>query len=216
MNALAKIHVAKRDLGLDDDTYRAVLIRVTGKVSAKAMSGREHQAVLEEFKRLGFKATSKANGKASSRPLSGPYAAKAQALWIALWNLGAVSDRRDSALLAFICRQTGIERTEWVLEAKDGRAVIEALKAWCARESVVWEVSKNQPEHAHRHGYQIALAQHLKLTPAHQQGMPGFWREVSMILARAIVTTKPTDAEWITVMNELGKRIRDERKAVAC
>lgn len=33
---LAKIHIARKDLGLDEDTYRAVLIRITGKRSAKS------------------------------------------------------------------------------------------------------------------------------------------------------------------------------------
>ena len=151
MTALAMMHVAKRDLGLDDDTYRAVLVRVTGKRSSKDMTDRERQAVLDEFRRQGFKPASKARGK-PGRPLSGPYAKKAQALWIALWNLGAVEDKRDSALLAFVCRQTGIERTEWILDARHGRSVIEALKSWCVREGVEWLDGT-------RHGQQIARAQ---------------------------------------------------------
>lgn len=206
MTALAKIHVAKRDLGLDDDTYRAVLVRMTGKSSAKGMTAGELDSVLGEFRRLGFKPTSKGRGRA----LSGPYAAKAQALWIALWNLGAVEDRRDSALLAFIGRQTGIERTEWVLDAKDGRAVIEALKGWCAREGVAWDDGG-------RYGYQIALAQSRKLRPQETRIVSVLWADVSIILQRAVITVKPTDAEWITVMNELGQRIRARRarKAVA-
>ena len=164
MTALAMMHVAKRDLGLDDDTYRAVLVRVTGKRSSKDMTDRERQAVLDEFVRQGFKPGSKSSGKAG-KALSGPYAKKAQALWIALWNLGAVEDKRDSALLAFVCRQTGIERTEWILDAKDGRAIIEALKSWCAREGVDWEVGTMAPDHARRNGFQIALAQWEKLRP---------------------------------------------------
>lgn len=215
MTALAKIHVAKRDLKLDDDTYRAVLKRVTGKATAKGMSPAEMDAVLAEFRRLGFKPTSKASGKAGkARPLSGPYAAKAQALWIALWNLGAVDDRRDAALLAFVNRQTGIERTEWILDARDGRAVIEALKSWCEREGVDWETSRSIPEHMTRHGFQIALAQWLKLRPAEPRMMAAFWADVSMSLGRSVVTQKPSDAEWILVMNALGRRVR-AAKAVA-
>ena len=35
---LAKIHIAKKDLGLDDDTYRLRLERLTGKTSARDLT----------------------------------------------------------------------------------------------------------------------------------------------------------------------------------
>ena len=211
MTALAAIHVAKRDLGLDDDTYRDLLQRETGKRSAKGMSPAELDAVLSAMRRSGFKTASKGG---RTRPLSGPYAKKAQALWIALWNLGAVDDRRDAALLAFFARQTGIERTEWVLDARDGKAVIEALKDWCRREGV--EFPKSQADgHAGRIGHAIARAQFAKISqrPYAEQGSP-FWAMVCLILRRSTVVTKPTDAEWIEVMNDLGVRVR-AREAVA-
>ena len=215
MSALAKIHVAAKHLRLDESDLRDVYERVTGLRSLRAMSDEQRQSVVRELQRLGFKPRSKGAGKAGkARPLSGPYAAKAQALWIALWNLGAVADRRDAALLAFFRRQTGIERTEWVLDAKDGRAVIEALKSWCEREGVDWEISRSMPEYMTRHGFQIALAQWEKPRPAEPRTMPAFWADVSMILRRPVVTEKPSDAEWIVVMNELGQRIR-AAKAVA-
>lgn len=201
MNALAMIHVAKRDLGLDDDTYRAVLVRVTGKESAKVMSEAERRGVVEEMKRLGFKPASKGGRKG----LSGPYAKKAQALWIALWNLGAVRSRDDAALLAFVERQTGLKRTEWVRDAAQGRAVIESLKAWCAREGVDWETAGRQG-YALRHGCQVAAAQWRKRNPGRARS--GFWSDVAEILGRSVAEVKPTDAEWITVMNAWGKEIR--------
>lgn len=51
---LSKIHIAKKDLGLDDDTYRALLSRVAGKTSAKDLSPLEAAKVLRELERLGF------------------------------------------------------------------------------------------------------------------------------------------------------------------
>lgn len=53
---LARIHVAKKQLQLDDDVYRALLSRVTGKDSSANMDARERNLVLAEFARLGFKA----------------------------------------------------------------------------------------------------------------------------------------------------------------
>lgn len=54
-NLIAKIHIAKKDLCLDDETYRDVLERVTGKTSCKDMSLSELKAVIKDLKRLGFR-----------------------------------------------------------------------------------------------------------------------------------------------------------------
>lgn len=51
---LSKIHIAKKDLGLDDETYRALLARVAGVRSAKDLSPRQIGAVLAEFGRMGW------------------------------------------------------------------------------------------------------------------------------------------------------------------
>lgn len=54
---LSKIHIAKKDLGLDDDTYRALLGRVAGVCSAKDLTARQIGHVLAEFTRLGWAST---------------------------------------------------------------------------------------------------------------------------------------------------------------
>lgn len=51
---IAKIHIAKKDLAMDDATYRDVLVRVTGKDSCKKMSLAELKKVVMDMKRLGF------------------------------------------------------------------------------------------------------------------------------------------------------------------
>ena len=52
---LAKIHKAKKSLGLDESTYRALLMRVTGKNSCAYMTSAERNLVIADFVRLGFK-----------------------------------------------------------------------------------------------------------------------------------------------------------------
>lgn len=54
MTSLAKIHIAKSQLGLDDETYRAILARIAGVRSAKDLSPRQIGAVIAEFTRLGW------------------------------------------------------------------------------------------------------------------------------------------------------------------
>lgn len=61
---LSKIHVAKQQLGLEDETYRALLARVSGVRSAKELTDKQASMVLKEFERLGFKPLpSKSKGK---------------------------------------------------------------------------------------------------------------------------------------------------------
>lgn len=60
---IAKIHVAKDQLALDDDNYRAILKRITGKLSCKQMNLLELQNMMAEMERLGFKPTKKSIGR---------------------------------------------------------------------------------------------------------------------------------------------------------
>lgn len=56
---LAQIHIAKVQLALDDDTYRALLLQVTGKTSSKDLTWQGRKALLDHFKKLGFKVKAK-------------------------------------------------------------------------------------------------------------------------------------------------------------
>lgn len=51
---LGRIHAGKKALQLDDETYRALLERVTGKRSSADMTGIEREAVIAELVRQGF------------------------------------------------------------------------------------------------------------------------------------------------------------------
>lgn len=52
---LAKIHIGKKTLGMDEETYRAFLKRETGQESAKNLSLIALEQVLLAMKRAGFK-----------------------------------------------------------------------------------------------------------------------------------------------------------------
>lgn len=51
---LSKIHIGKKQLGLDDDVYRDVLAQATGKRSCKDMDDGELAAVLNLLQQKGF------------------------------------------------------------------------------------------------------------------------------------------------------------------
>ena len=71
---LSKIHIAKKNLGLDDETYRALLFRVAGVRSAKDLNPRTAGKVLAEFERLGWKAAPSKPGR--NKPAVAPDRAK--------------------------------------------------------------------------------------------------------------------------------------------
>lgn len=52
---LAQIHIAKNDLGLDDETYRALLMDVAGVESAADLSAKGRRDVLARFEAKGWK-----------------------------------------------------------------------------------------------------------------------------------------------------------------
>ena len=212
-NLNGEIYAGLAQVGIKDEgDKRAFYTRLTGKPRLTLMSDPEKETVVTELRRMGFKPSLKrANGRAK---LSGPYAAKLQALWIAGYNLGIVRDRDDAALEVFVKRQTGIERERWLRYADDADKVVEALKGWIAREGGVnWSDAGLPTKSVMRSsGFKIARAQWAILMP---RGAHLFWSHVNDILDQAELYLGHTDAEWITVMNYLGKRIRQEKKAVA-
>lgn len=101
MNTTAIINIAKAQLGLHEDDYRALLVRVTGKASLRAMSERQKIDVVEELKRLGFRIRTK--GKALP-PSYKPYIRLIHALWKSCHRAGAIENGSREALRAFCKR----------------------------------------------------------------------------------------------------------------
>lgn len=203
MNTLRAIHAAKSRIGLDDDSYRDLLERETGKRSSKALTEPQRKAFLAELNKMG----------GARRKLDGKYAGKLQALWIAAWNLGIVRDKRDAAMLAFVRRQTGIDHTRFLRDPMDARKAVEALKAWLTREGGVdWSFDRRRPDWTQANGYRIASAQWAMLVeagaaPSDVTGV-AHW----MIREGFEPAERQTDRGWIAVMNALGKQVRAARK----
>ncbi|MEL7698674.1 regulatory protein GemA [Citromicrobium bathyomarinum] len=126
---LAKVHIARKELRLDEDDYRQIIADETGKTSAGDCSADELDAVLARFRGRGWQPATKA-GRA--KRAQHPMAKKARALWISLYQLGEVRDRSEAALEAFAKRQLGCDRLVWARQS-DGYRLIEALKKMAAR-----------------------------------------------------------------------------------
>lgn len=125
---LAKIHIAKAQLNLDDDQYRNIVRRVTGKDSAAQCRYSQLVDLINEFKSLGWKTEKK---KAFRRAPSDGIK-KIYALWGKLQALGAVQSTDKTALDAFVKKYTGIDSVQWLQPAQQQK-IIEILKQWIKR-----------------------------------------------------------------------------------
>lgn len=134
------IHVAKRDLSLDDDTYRSILQRFGGKNSSSDLTVSELGQVLEHLKCSGFKvryrgkpAKPKAVNARPSRILAqNAESRKILALWLFLHELGAVKNPSEEALAAYVKRIAGVDALQWI-NGEQAERLIETMKMWAMR-----------------------------------------------------------------------------------
>lgn len=127
---LAQIHVAKAQLGMDDDAYRDVVFAISHSRtrSAADLDWQERQRLIAHLRACGFKA-----GKQRKQLFpNDPQWKKLYSLWQQLATQGKVVDRRSSALVKFVLHQAGVDSVQWV-DAPKKAACIEALKDWLAR-----------------------------------------------------------------------------------
>jgi phage gp16-like protein len=119
---LAAIHIAQKRLGLDDDTYRALLARVTGRRSARDMDMPELRRVLDELRALGARQRPRKAGYRGAPTVEAPAFAKIEAQ---LADMGLGWSYADGIAR----RMFGIERMQWVRRPEQRKAIIAALHA---------------------------------------------------------------------------------------
>ncbi len=208
---IAKVHVARKELGLAEDDYRAVLLRITGRMSAAECDERQLGAVLDEMKRHGFVA----KPARASRSADHPSALKARALWISLHALGVIDNPSEQALEAFARRQLGCERLQWAKQGQSFR-LIEALKAMAARAG--WDQSTDGIDRA---AVPVALRRRLverlvekmkaiDLIPADWRVTDAAWR-LAGIRMEGFLTASAGDLDLVA--KALGAKLREAKDA---
>lgn len=126
---LAQIHIAKKNLGLDDETYRDMLFTIARVRSSSELDHAGRAKVLDHLKKCGWKPKT---SPMKSRPTDDPQINMCRALWLELHAVGKVHNPEEAALQRYAQRQTKIARLEW-LNSKQMNTVIESLKQWLNR-----------------------------------------------------------------------------------
>ncbi|EJV5127493.1 DUF1018 domain-containing protein [Salmonella enterica] len=133
------MHVARRELRLDEDTYKDALRTATGKTSCRDMTLLELSKALAAFKKHGFKVRSKPQNRAL-KPAT--VTAKIRAIWRLMRVQGFLGSDSEAALNAWVRKQTasqnggvGVANYQW-LEREPALAsdILERLKRWHRRE----------------------------------------------------------------------------------
>lgn len=144
---LARIHIGKAQLGLDNDSYRLLLASLTGKTSCREMSLSELLQVKQHFidqsrklrqgqhqKRLSPNSRDRMCHKKTGVD-------KLRALWITMARVGIIHDGSENALEAWVKTMSarynhgqGIEKIAWLhREPFVCSRLIECLKQWQKR-----------------------------------------------------------------------------------
>ncbi|MGF1689313.1 regulatory protein GemA [Photobacterium japonica] len=157
------IHVGKRELALDDDTYRALLFANGEHSSCSKMNIHQLEMVLTVMEMQGFRRSRrpasrdinpfmdvKRIGRGIKTPFKrrlSPKSGKAKhaqidkirAVWITMAGHGIVRDSSEAGLDKYVCRMTsrgsqqGVDHVGW-LDASQAHIVLESLKNWHKRE----------------------------------------------------------------------------------
>lgn len=121
------IHVARRQLDLDDATYRALLVRAAGVTSSRDLKTvKDCDAVLDELSRLGFKHRKPTRAAGAPATLGRePMLQKIEALLADMQLPWAYADTIAEHVTGG--KAGGVKRLAWVREAKHLTAIIAAL-----------------------------------------------------------------------------------------
>ncbi|PKG73146.1 regulatory protein GemA [Shewanella sp. GutCb] len=197
------IHIGKSQLRIDEQSYRANLMALTGKRSCLDMGIPDLFKVLEFLKSKGFKfqarKTTNSTQKAAPTQLD-----KLRYIWITMNKQGFLRDGSDSALNKWSTGQAkrlnngnAIAKLEW-LQPNMLNALIEQLKKWHIRmlnEAIdhqyptVALLSQEGRLSTNDHQAFVELDDYLK-TSRNQESLSGIHNALSLILSHDRVTPK--------------------------
>lgn len=130
-NDLAKIHIAKKDLGWDEAFYRSILWSVCRVKSSAELDFGGRKRLLAHMVKCGWKVRRQPKDRVQA---ADSQSKMVRGLWLELHELGYVDDPSESALAAWVKRETKVEALQW-LNTAQAQQTIEKLKQWRDRDA---------------------------------------------------------------------------------
>lgn len=141
------VHIGKQQLNIDDESYRAMLKRLTNKTSSTKCTVVELHKVLHELQSKGAKVTwfaKSAKKPTAYSPATGETKVKSEithkirAVWITMGKHGFLKDPSEQALNAYVRKVINKNRKTLVLnvgalESNEAAKMLEILKKWHKR-----------------------------------------------------------------------------------
>ncbi len=129
---IAILHVAKKQLAIDDDTYRTILVKLTGEVTSKEIDRAGFETVMGYFEYLGFRPMDSQAPRYGNRA---GFASFAQLELIRqLWReIHRESEVNEEALVGWLLKYQKVSAMRFITSAMAPK-IITALKGWKARE----------------------------------------------------------------------------------
>lgn len=213
----AKVHLAKKALGLSEDDYRATLLRLTGHSSSTDCSEAQLVKLIDHFKSSGFVPTaSPKSAKTRRQPADHPSARKARALWISLYHLGSIDNPSEAALEAFARRQLKVAALQWADQAQCYK-LVEALKAMAKRDGWSQDVGTAKGDRA-VHMLKVRLVEAIMAKLREKDIIPANWTISEAVFRLCGMETEFssifTTSELEQIAAHLGAKLREPVRAL--
>lgn len=197
---IGAIHASASAKGIDDDTRRALMLRVVGKDSCSKMTKGQLIKVLDEMN--GDKRPKKRRNTITDRQKY------LEAIWINAAATGVVKNGSSQALDAYVARQMKNEVTSLSsLSDPDAGHVIECLKKYCCRVFNDDEMFRVPGDHSVAYLFTRKVMQTLiAFETFHTSSLYTYSHRV----ARKGLGEDLTPAEWTRVTKALVKKLPDD------
>lgn len=135
----AKIHIALKELSIDDEMYRDILWHRFKKESSKELTDTQVRVLLGVFQKAGWSPRPKGlpskKKNPSSTPPRDPQSRKIRAMWITMGHAGTINNPSEMALNKYVKRMTGLDALRFCHHGFKSD-LIENLKGWQRRDCI--------------------------------------------------------------------------------
>jgi len=132
---LAIVHIAKKDLGIDDDLYRDILGQ-WGVRSSAALSIPELEELVNHFSRCGFRVIGRGHG---AKGIGKKKPSQADALRERIRQEAADMKNGDLRLAGIVKSKAGVEKLEWIRDVGKLKQILKCLAVFKQRDEEIYD-----------------------------------------------------------------------------